>query len=253
MLSRERRNQTNSENLAVVATAVTIIATACLGLSSFVEYVRTPSPSILVQIALSTFLILDLALLRTSWVSWASFGKMSDRLALAALQTSASAMKLGALLWESQTKRTSLEQNPELQHFSPEERSGFFGRTFMTWLNPVFALGYHASLKLESLQAIDESLSGQDAMARLGRSWASTNQTRRWCLAIALSRAFWVDLLLVHVPRLGLVACSITQPLLINSILTYMGDHDSDRRNHGYFLILAAFLTYALLTVSSTS
>ncbi|KAJ1326949.1 ATP-binding cassette subfamily C (CFTR/MRP) member 1 [Microdochium nivale] len=247
-LSRVLEQEVASKILAILASVTATIATACLGLSSFLEHVRTPGPSMLVQIALSVFLLLDIVLLRTSWILWASSDSLPGRLTLASLQTTASALKLGALLWESWKKDTSFNSVGKGQHFSAEERNGFFGRTLMTWLSPVFYSGYYTDLNLEGLEAIDYGLSGQSTMERLEAPWATIARERRWRLAMALSWAFWFDLVMVHVPRLGLVACSITQPLLINAVLSFMKKRDSSPRNYGYYLVVATFLTYALLT-----
>ncbi|KAH7024786.1 uncharacterized protein B0I36DRAFT_251352 [Microdochium trichocladiopsis] len=245
--SRVLNDQATDRALTTAASVTAILATACLGLNACLEHTRTPGPSILVQVALSISLLLDLALLRTSWILWTPSRSDVTLLSSAALQTTISALKLGALLSESLVKHAPAAQ--ESQMFSSEEKAGFFGRTFMTWLNPLFSLGYRADITLDSLKPVDHSLSGEATGERLQCFWAASGQTRRWRLAFALARAFRFDLFMVHVPRLGLVACAITQPLLINAVLSFMQDQVDSPQYYGYYLIAATFLTYTLLTI----
>ncbi|KXJ88784.1 hypothetical protein Micbo1qcDRAFT_166226, partial [Microdochium bolleyi] len=139
--SAEDMNQ-GSEGLAIGAKCAALITTLCLAVTSYVEHGRTPGPSLVVQIALSMSLLLDAVLLRTSWTIWMAPDHGSRAVALAAVQTSSAALKLAALICESETKVLPQDGDHRPNVSTAEERSGFFGRTFMFWLNPLFSLGY---------------------------------------------------------------------------------------------------------------
>jgi hypothetical protein len=118
------------------------------------------------------------------------------------------------LLLESLDKGTRL-CNPHQTPRLPEDTAGLFSRSFLLWLIPFSLQGYHSSLSAADLYPVGGGLAASGLTERLHVAWSNTNIRNRQRLGLALSRAFFSQLLLVQIPRLALVGFAIAQPFLV--------------------------------------
>ncbi|WDK21642.1 ABC transporter [Colletotrichum graminicola] len=77
------------------------------------------------------------------------------------------------------------------------------------------------------------------------------NQDRDHALGIAVLRTFWAEILVIHIPRLIMVGLGLAQPLLVQTTLTYIQNHENKPASYGRWLIAAFFLNYVGLAIST--
>ncbi|KAI0805101.1 P-loop containing nucleoside triphosphate hydrolase protein [Xylaria sp. FL0064] len=130
-------------------------------------------------------------------------------------------------------------------HRARKGRAGLFGRTFLSWVYPIFSSGYRRPLTPDDLGFLETSLSGTELTLNLEKSWSAAVAKGRWRLVVALMATFYQDLLLIHLPRLGLVAFMITQPLLVQTTLSYITENTLKPAYFSYSLVAAYALTYS--------
>jgi len=143
---------------------VALLAFVILTVLSDVEHCRTARPSAIIQAFFFFTILLDMARVRTQWL-------LDDNYLNAILVTVIFALRLPGLVIESQEKWRHASIPPEA--IAPEDRPGLFGRTFFTWLNPMFMEGYKRDLSMEDLFAIDEDIKGERLYRRLLKQWNS--------------------------------------------------------------------------------
>ncbi|CZT46826.1 uncharacterized protein RSE6_07325 [Rhynchosporium secalis] len=134
---------------------------------------------------------------------------------------------------------------------SPEGFSGFFGKSLLLWLNPLFLRGYRRKLLVDDLYPIDDELASAKLTESLSGAWARTAPQRSRRLAWSLAKVFVGPLFLVQLPRFGLVAFAIAQPLLISAALDYVQRHASLPSSFGPAFIGAFALNYIAVAVST--
>ncbi|RYC62020.1 hypothetical protein CHU98_g4189 [Xylaria longipes] len=254
ILSRDSRDGARFYSiLAIPASSLTFVAILSLVALTWLEHSRSPGPSLLIQIYIFLTLVLDAVCLRSSWLITTSSAKSSS--ALVGAQGAAIILKILSLVLESLNKPASRYSKPESYGlYSSEQRAGVFGRTFLSWLYPIFSSGYRRPLTPDDLCLLETCLSGTELRKNLETSWYATVSKSRWRLVVALAATFYQDLLLIHLPRLGLVASMITQPLLVQATLSYITNHTNKPLYFGYSLIVAYALTYlgvAIMTLWS--
>ncbi|KAI1276291.1 P-loop containing nucleoside triphosphate hydrolase protein [Xylaria sp. FL0933] len=244
ILARDSRGDARFySTLAIQAASLAFVAILTLIVLSWLEHSRSPGPSLLIQIYLFATLLLDATCLRSSWLITASTKSGS---ALAGTQGAAIGLKVISLVVESWKKPASRYIKPESYDlYWSEQRTGLFGRTFLSWLYPIFSSGYRRPLTPDDLGVLETSLSGTDLTLDLEKSWSAARSKGRWRLVVALMATFYQDLLLIHLPRLGLVAFMITQPLLVRTTLSYITENTYKPAYFGYSLVAAYALTYS--------
>ena len=73
---------------------------------------------------------------------------------------------------------------------------------------------------------------------------------KQYSLVISVVRALKLSLLAPVIPRLFLTAFTFAQPLLVETVLTYLGDENKDSKSVGYGLLVAYGLVYLGIAVS---
>ncbi|TDZ13509.1 ABC transporter atnG [Colletotrichum spinosum] len=132
-----------------------------------------------------------------------------------------------------------------------EEVSGIFGKSLMLWINPLLRLGYRRNLTLDDLEPLHDGISGERGLARLKEAWGTVNQAEKHPLTVAVLKAFWPELLIIHIPRLAMVGFSLSQALLVRTTITYIQNRYTRPPANGYALIVAFALVYVGNAVSS--
>ncbi|KAK1475983.1 ABC transporter [Colletotrichum tamarilloi] len=134
---------------------------------------------------------------------------------------------------------------------SREETSGIFGKSFATWVNPLLRLGWKRNLLAEDLDPLDGDLDGEAVLERLSSAWKNVDQDKNHALVIAVLKAFRAELLFIHIPRIGMVAFGLAQPLLVQTTIGYIQNHNDEPITYGQTLVAAFAITYLGLAIST--
>ncbi|KAI8627293.1 ABC multidrug transporter [Xylariaceae sp. FL1651] len=236
--------------LAIPASSLAFIAAISLTAASWFEHSRSPGPSLLLQTFIILTLAPDVACLRSSWLI-AAASEGSSR-AFAGTQGAVIILKVASLGLESLGKPAAKYLTVEhYQDYSPEQRCGLFGRTFLSWLYPTFRSGYRKSLTPDDLCCLETCLSGSTLQRSLVKSWSAAATKNRWRLVVALTATFYADFIIINLLRFGLVAFMVAQPLLVQTTLSYINDYAAYPVFYGHGLIAAYALNYIGIAIST--
>ncbi|KAK1704894.1 P-loop containing nucleoside triphosphate hydrolase protein [Colletotrichum acutatum] len=134
---------------------------------------------------------------------------------------------------------------------SREETAGIFGKSFATWVNPLLRLGWKKNLVAEDLDPLDEALDGEAVLERLSSAWTNVDRDKNHALVVAVFKAFRAELFFIHIPRVGMVAFGLAQPLLVKTTIEYIRDHHDKPIIYGQTLVAAFAITYLGLAIST--
>lgn len=153
-------------------------------------------------------------------------------------------LKILAGLAESVTKEAILL--PEVRDkASKEEIHGLWGRSFFIWTNSVFKHGYRATLQVDDLPDVDNSLQASLAGEKIHRAWTKgSHKTKRYRLIRAMLQAYLWPCLSAIIPRLILIAFKFCQPFLITAAVDYVSMPKTSPDYFGQALIGAYVLEY---------
>jgi len=230
--------------LSLPAAALVFVATVGLAILSFFEHSRSLRPAPLVQAYLLLTLVLDAARLRTEWL-------IPGEAAAASLQSAGLVLKGFVLVVESLPKGSHLTV-PKGASLSPEATAGFFSRSLLLWLVPLFAAGYRTVLSGDNIYPIDDELRTAKLLEAAHTAWLHAKPHRKRRLAIALAQAFRGQLIMVQLPRLALVGFAIAQPFLVQAALKYTANHHMLPVSFGFGLIGATAMVYIGVAVHPT-
>lgn len=231
-----------ASDLTIPAYAIAFATTISLATLSFVEHSRSARPSSVIQVYFFLTGLLDIARVRTAWL-------IRDKIDIALLRSVVLAIKLITLVLESLPKDSHIAQSKS-QFLSFEDKAGFFSRSLLLWLNPLFLRGYHERLSGHDLYTVGEDLAASKVSEALFGNWEKTKLTHKHRLALALLKAFKKQLFVIQLPRLSLVGFSIAQPFLVNATLSYMTRSATLPPQIGYGLIGAFAVTYTGIAIS---
>lgn len=111
--------------LTLAAQTLNFLAAFPLGAVSFYEHTYRVAPSIFLELYLLLTIALDTVRLRTLWL-------IPGAVPVAAIEVVALVAKLGVALAEGWSKKSLIRG--DAAGYSPEQLSGFYGRTFFLWL-----------------------------------------------------------------------------------------------------------------------
>ncbi|KAI8313892.1 ABC transporter atnG [Colletotrichum sp. SAR11_240] len=141
--------------LSLASGILTFIAVLAASLHSILEDQRSTRPSDLLILYFSASTILALPRLRTLWlIPSASTAK--------ALWTAIFILTALVVPLESIGKKKFLQTT--YQSLTKEEETGFWGRSFFTWLLPFFRLGYSRVIHVHDMPEVDADLTGETAV-----------------------------------------------------------------------------------------
>ncbi|KAK1450743.1 ABC transporter [Colletotrichum cuscutae] len=241
-LERDRQSQF-SVNLAswILSVTTSILFT----LLSDQEHRKSLAPSALLQLFLLITIFLDAARVRTAW----HLSPQNNEGYIALLLTVQVILKVLLLAAESVSKPVILAI--PARRVSREETSGIFGKSFATWVNPLLRLGWKRNLLAEDLDPLDGDLDGEAVLERLSSAWKNVDQDKNHALVIAVLKAFRAELLFIHIPRIGMVAFGLAQPLLVQTTIGYIQNHNDEPMTYGQTLVAAFAITYLGLAIST--
>jgi ATP-binding cassette subfamily C (CFTR/MRP) protein 1 len=234
--------------LFISSATLELVAIALALPLSFLEHARSPRPAMLLSSYLLLSLLFDIVRSRSFWL----LASTHTENAFAAVFTAAIGVKTVAFLAESQTKTRWIQW--DAASHSPEETTGFFGLAAFTWIWKLFAIGRKKVLTLDDLFILDRHMASDTLRLKLQASReVSPAKGRKHGLSKALAKALLGSFLLPIPPRLALSAFRFSQPFLINALLSYLLIPSSERPvNYGYGLIVATFLVYGGIAVSTS-
>ncbi|KAI0843264.1 P-loop containing nucleoside triphosphate hydrolase protein [Hypoxylon sp. FL0890] len=236
----------NSKALFVSSSALSVSSAVCMVVVSHLEHSRSPRPSNLLNAYLLVTILFDVAQTRTLWLASTNH----DELTFSRLFTTAVSIKALLLIIESQHKSKWVRWDAK-QH-SPEETSGLFDLGAFLWLNRLFLMGYKKVLTLDDLYPLDQNMASERLQVNLAKHIEAIHRPGQHNgLAIALTKALAVPLLLPAGPRIAMTAFQFCQPFLINTLLNYLQQSPKDAsQNVGYGLIGATTLIYTGIAAS---
>ncbi|GKT64923.1 ABC multidrug transporter [Colletotrichum tofieldiae] len=228
--------------ISIASWALSVTSSLLFLLTSKLEHSRSLAPSALLQTFLLATIALDAARIRSAWFAGGIYGE--SQLLLIQLF-----IKVFLLLAESRSKPAVI--SIPARQVSREEVSGIFSKSLALWINPLLSLGWKKNLTVDDLEPVDEPLSGEKVLDRLSSAWQKLDQDRGHALAVAVLRTFWPEIFAIHIPRLAMVGFALVQPLLVQTTIKYIQDHEDRPASYGHWLVAAYALTYLGLAVST--
>ncbi|KAJ5096778.1 hypothetical protein N7456_007499, partial [Penicillium angulare] len=233
--------------LSIATDTVCLLAAIVISALSFVEHSRSPRPSILLSSFLSLTTLFDIAQVRTLWL----LANNPTELIYVKLLTAAIVCKAVLFVLESLQRRSWLRWDWKIH--SPEETTGIYGLGSYFWLAPIFAQGYKKILDLSDLYPLDQKVAVetlQPSFARYAKNLCFNGDKNG--LTKALARALLLPILLPVLPRIALLAFSLCQPFLIESILSWLEEpNNSLKTDKGYGLIGGTVLIYGGIAIAT--
>lgn len=229
-------------DVSLAAGVLNFIAVLAATFHSYLEDQRSIRPSDLLILYFSASVFLSLPRLRTLWL-------VSSVGAPKALWTVILALTTLIVPLESVSKRKFLR--PPYETLTKEEETGFWGRSFFTWLLPFFRLGYSRIIHIRDIPDVDADLTGEVAGEKLERAWARRKGRKRHAMFRASCAAYRGTLVFGVVTRLCLTAFTFCQPFLITATVSFMQTPKTPQsEKYGQALVGACLLTYLGLAVS---
>ncbi|KAK1598438.1 ABC transporter [Colletotrichum navitas] len=210
---------------------------------SALEHGRSLAPSALLQTFLLVAVVLDAARVGGAWIDGVAIFDEGRLFAIRLLVEV-------ALLFAESSAKAAVVAIPA-RRASREEVAGIFGKGLALWVNPLLALGWRKDLTVDDFEPLDEPLSGDKVLGRLSSAWQKVNQGRNHALGIAVLRTFWAEILAIQIPRLIMVGLGLSQPLLVQTTLTYIQNHEDKPASYGRWLIAAFALNYVGLAIAT--
>lgn len=224
----------------VASAALGLSASFCMLVMSFLEHSRSPRPSMLLSAFLFLTALFDIAQARSLWMSATTGSEKS----YTGILTASIAVKAVAIVLESMRKERWLTW--DRKDHSPEETAGLYGLAVFAWLNSLFLRGFNTVLQLSDLVPLDRNMSSEKMEAALqARIEAGDFHGQDHALTKALLKTLAVPLLLPVGPRVALIGFNLCQPVIIETLLTYLQEPDAgNAANIGKGLIGASALVY---------
>lgn len=159
-----RRGPARLNSVSLAAACVSLASSLMCCALSYIEHARSPRPSSLLNVFLLVSLLLDLALLRTLWLS--PFVEVS----VGGVFTTSFILKAALVVLEAVGKSGHLIAGSG-PGYSPEELTGIYGRAVFSWVAPLFRVGFRRLLKPADLFTLDEEMSTAALDERFWWQW----------------------------------------------------------------------------------
>jgi ATP-binding cassette subfamily C (CFTR/MRP) protein 1 len=234
--------------VTIAANTLGILDAIALCVLSLVEHRQSIRPSSIISLYLLFSVAFDAVQCRSLWL----LPEGQKLHTIAAVFSVSAAFKVGILVLEAKEKRAFLV--PPWNQAPPESLSGTINRSVFWWLNSLFLRGYKGVLGLDSLWPTDHYMDSEQLLARLNLVWNKTaDKKKKNVLAFSLLRSIKWPLVAMIFPRLCLVGLRFSQPLLLNSVVSFVSQSNDKNMDIGYGLIGATALIYLGNGVSSDS
>jgi len=159
------------------------------------------------------------------------------------------------LVFAESAKKTNFLRPLYRNTATTEQTTGFWSRSFFTWVLPFFQEGYVKILNLDDIPRVDDDLEEELAWSRLDAAWrVSKGKGGRYRLIKAV---FWANrwgFLSAVPPRIALAVFGFSQPFLIEAAVRYMqtgkeGREEEEVGSYGQALVGAFLLAYLGIAV----
>lgn len=257
--------------LTLAAAALNFSAVFPLSVLSYFEHGFRVAPSFIIELYMLLTVLFDAVRLRTLWLM-----SPSAHVPLAAAETATLAVKVALVLVEAVRKDGLLLKGAK-EKFTIEQLAGLYGRSLFFWLGSTLWNGSSmAPLFLPKKKGgqwcrltpsgftrylVPSDLSGprDDESAEIMRDnfrahWAhNPNRSGKTALFSTLFKSMPAKFLIPVVPRITIVALTLTQPMLLERMLTFVQGGQEDvyeqRMDVGYALIGAFAVLYTLMAL----
>lgn len=234
-----------------------IDAIAICGLS-YLEHESTIHPSALLNAYLFCSLLFDIARTRTLWLVW-------EPVSLAGVFTAGVAVKVILLVLETWHKTSSF-QDGRLGWLSPEDISGFYEKSLLTWLIQLLKLGYRKVLLVDDLYILPKDMLANELYERVKKAWnrgidlskkgkpdlikLPASKSPKHALVLTIFKCLKWEALAPVPARLAKIALTFAQPYLIKRVINLLSSPVTDLTTaEGYGLIGAYALVFSGLAV----
>ncbi|KAI1441069.1 ABC transporter [Annulohypoxylon stygium] len=232
--------------LQIISRVLEVAAASVLCILSWLKHRRSIRPSDTVILYLVACLIRDCFKLPSS-IQGQSDWLMQDPI-LAQIVLEASLLATENLQKDHIWKTLS-------EDVSSEEKSSILGRTFFWWINPILVEGYHNVLLGYNLPPIDTHLSSKPTRIAMLHAWEQRPRPESgMTLPGALLKCLLKPFLFAIPPRLFLTFFRYSQPIIIRQAIVFVtADKLTNQRWTGFSLVMAAFIVYVGLAISTTA
>lgn len=153
--------------IAVISGVATVVAALCINLAIFAEHFYSVRPSHVLSVYLALTVLFNAA------ETYSLFNRELQNESIASIVILVGKTILIAL---EEVPKRQLFLSKELQLSTGREAvSGFWSRTFYTWLNATFVRGYRAILKVEDLDKLDSALKSSRLSKIFIQYWETGN------------------------------------------------------------------------------
>ncbi|KAF4993969.1 hypothetical protein FGRMN_6100 [Fusarium graminum] len=239
------QERSNLVNLSVPAEILRFAVIIAIFLLSFIEYKKSPRPSVLLGCFLSLTLLFDIVRTRTIWLLIRN--DASSASTFVGIVVTTTVFKGLVLVFEAQHKIYPQEWKDS---HSPEEISGIFSLSTYTWVDRLLLSGFRSLLSIDDLYALDQTMSAstlQVKMNKMGARGSGTSSSKP--ITRQMLKTLMGPLLLPVLPRVAVIGFTFCQPFLIKAILTYL--ESPGEAQHSYGLIGATVIVYAGIAISN--
>ncbi|KAL2165882.1 hypothetical protein VTG60DRAFT_3684 [Thermothelomyces hinnuleus] len=231
--------------LTLAAAALNFVVVIPLSVLSYFEHVHRAAPSFIIEPYLLLTLLFDIARVRTLWLMRTTSHKQ-----LAAVETVAVVIKI-ALSFSEAARKDDLVFSGVKEKYTKEQMAGFYGRSMFFWLGSALWNGYTRYLVPSDLTGPRDDESAELLRERFRSQWArNPNKTAMAALLTTLFKSMPDKFLVPVLPRAIIVALTLTQPMLLERMITFVqGGGYGQRMDVGYALIGAFAALYTLMAL----
>lgn len=233
----------------LASTVLDFAASLLLLALSPLKHLKSARPSIVVCIFLLLAFIYDVTRGPSLWPITHHLDADAESAAFKALFTAVIPVEFVFLVLESARRRRWVVWNA-VDH-SPEETSSVLSLGVYAWFNTLLWRGYHESLTMQHLYALDRKILVAALDDRnIFRSKEDSTGTSTWQLMLWLVKPLGRYLILPILPRLFLLGFTFCQPFFIQQLLKFLSSPE-DSSLTASALISVAIFTYLGIAVST--
>ncbi|KAL2198275.1 P-loop containing nucleoside triphosphate hydrolase protein [Corynascus similis CBS 632.67] len=231
--------------LTLAAAAVNVVVVIPLSVLSYFEHAFRVAPSFIIELYLLLTLLFDIVRVRTLWLM-----PTTSHTQLAAAETVALVVKVILSLAEA-AKKDQLVFPDVKEKYTKEQLSGFYGRSMFFWLGSTLWNGYTRYLVPSDLYGPRDDEAAELLRERFRAQWAQNpNKAAKSALLTTLFKSMPGKFLIPVFPRATIVALTLTQPMLLERMITFVqGGGYEQRMDVGYALIGAFAVLYTLMAL----
>lgn len=206
-------------------------------LSLVIEHFYSYSPSTILSIYLACTIVFDIVRIRLFFLRGLSTEGILGAISIGC--------KVVLMILEEVPKRSLFFNEEKRENMSKVRVSGFWARTFFTWLYSIFFLGYRATLRPQDLEKLDVSLVADTVVPEFRKNWIARDPDSRRALFWAYVKTCGTSHLLPGIiASLLLVATSYAQPFMIKNVLNALSSQEQHTVSTIVSVAAATALTY---------